>query len=88
MPNIKSQIKRAATNDEANAINSAKKTRVRTAIKAFNKALNDKDIAVAEKLLVEATALIDRAKSDGIYHANTAARKISRLNIALNKARA
>lgn len=88
MPNIKSQKKRVITNNQSNAINSAKKTRVRNSIKAFNTAVANNDIANAEILLKESISLIDRAKSDGVYPSNTAARKISRLNIALNKAKA
>lgn len=88
MPNIKSQKKRVITNNKANEVNSAKRTRVRGAIKAFNTAVANGEIAKAEELLVEATSVINRAKSDGIYHANNASRKISRLNKALDKAKA
>ncbi|MEG1608707.1 MAG: 30S ribosomal protein S20 [Clostridia bacterium] len=34
--------------------------------------------------MTETISLIDRAKSDGIYHDNTASRKISRLSKQLN----
>ena len=88
MPNIKSQKKRVLTNDKANVINSAKRTRVRNSVKAFNLAVTNNEIVVAEEKLREVTSLINRAKSDGIYPANTASRKISRLNIALDKAKA
>lgn len=88
MPNIKSQKKRVLTNNIANEANSAKKTRVRNSIKSFNAAIAANDIANAEKLLTEAISLIDRAKNDGIYHSNTASRKISRLSITLEKAKA
>lgn len=88
MPNIKSQKKRVITNNIANEINSAKRTRVRNSVKAFNNAIVSGDITLAEELLKQTISLIDRAKSDGIYKDNTASRKISRLSKALDKARA
>ena len=46
-------------------------------------AANDKELAKAE--LLKATSAIDKAASKGVYHKNTASRKISRLNLAVNK---
>ncbi len=88
MPNIKSQKKRVITNNKANEANRAKRSRVRTAVKEFNVALEAGEIAKAEELLKNAISLINRAKSDGIYTQNNASRKISRLSKALDKARA
>lgn len=88
MPNIKSQKKRVITNNKANEANRAKRSRVRSAIKEFNLAVENNEIAKAEELLKEAISLINRAKSDGIYSQNNASRKISRLSKALDKARA
>ena len=88
MPNIKSQKKRVLTNNKANAVNSAKRTRVRNSVKAFKLAATNNEIVKAEGLLRDTISLINRAKSDGIYPANTASRKISRLNIVLDKAKA
>ena len=45
--------------------------------------MNDKELAKAE--LLKATSAIDKAASKGVYHKNTASRKISRLNLAVNK---
>lgn len=80
VPNIKSQIKRVEISAKENANNSAKKTRVKNAIKKFNAAIDAKDIKTAEALLPETVSLINCAKSDGVFHANTAARKIASLN--------
>ena len=74
MPNIKSQIKRVQVTAVENARNSAKRTKVKNAVKKFNAAIDAQDVALAEKLLPETVAVIDAAKSDGIYHKNTAAR--------------
>lgn len=88
MPNIKSQKKRVITNQKANEINTAKRSKVRSAIKKYEAAIEAKDIAAAEKLLVETISIIDIARHDGIYKDNTASRKISRLTKMLNKAKA
>ena len=88
MPNIKSQKKRVITNQKANEINTAKRSKVRSAIKKYEAAIEAKDIATAEKLLVETISIIDIARHDGIYKDNTASRKISRLTKILNKAKA
>ncbi|MEG1535892.1 MAG: 30S ribosomal protein S20 [Clostridia bacterium] len=87
MPNIKSQIKRVKTNQKENDINIAKKTRVRNCIKKFTAAVAANDVELAQTLLVESISLIDRAKNDGIYHSNTASRKISRLSKQLDTIR-
>ncbi len=88
MPNIKSQKKRVITNDKANLINTAKRSRVRNAIKKYEAAIEAKDVAQAEVLLKETISLIDIARHDGIYKDNTASRKISRLTKQLNAIKA
>ncbi len=88
MPNIKSQKKRVLTNEKANAINTAKRSRVRNAIKKYEAAIEAKDVAQAEVLLKETISLIDIARHDGIYKDNTASRKISRLTKQLNAIKA
>lgn len=84
MANIKSQKKRVLTNNKANAINNSKKSRVKNAIKKYNALIEAKDIAAAEALLPETVSIIDHAKSDGVFHANTASRKIAQLSKALD----
>lgn len=84
MPNIKSQIKRVATNDKARNRNASFKTRVKTAIKKVDVAVATKDKAAAEAALVEAISLLDKAVGRGIYHANKVANKKSSLQTAVN----
>ncbi len=84
MANIKSQKKRILITAEENKRNSAIRSRVRNAVKKYNLAISNKDIELAEQLLPVTISIIDRAKSDGVYHKNSAARKISHLNKALN----
>ena len=75
MPNIKSAKKRVLISKKRNAENVAKKSRVKNAIKKYNAAIEAGDIALAEQLLPETDSVIARAATDGVYHANTAARK-------------
>ena len=79
--------KRIGISAKENEINVAKRSRVRGAIKKFQAAVEAKDFENAEKLLREAISLIDCAKNDGIYKAETASRKIGRLSKQLDKAK-
>ena len=66
--------------------NRAVRSKFRTAIKRFEKALEAEDMAKAEELLQVAITEIDRAASKGVIHKNQAARRKSRLTKRLNKA--
>ncbi len=88
MPNIKSAKKRVLTSQKQNAINTSKKSRVKTAIKKYRAAVDAKDVALAEQLLNEAYSVIDCAMKDGIYKKNTAARKKATLGRALSALKA
>jgi len=79
MPNIKSAKKRVRQTTKKHLRNLARKSAIKTAIKDMNFALENKDVAQAKELLKDINAKLSRAKSKGIMHANTAARKMSRL---------
>ena len=85
MANIKSAKKIILVNQTKALRNKMTKSAVKTAIKKVDAAIaaNDKELAKAE--LLKATSAIDKAASKGIYHKNTASRKISRMNLAVNK---
>lgn len=85
MPNIKSQIKRTATNEKARNRNSSFKTRIKSAVKKVEVAVKAKDKTAASAALVEATSLLDKAVGRGIYHANKVANKKSALQSAINE---
>lgn len=84
MANIKSQIKRNRTNEEARLRNKAAKSAVRTAAKKVRVAVEAKDLEKAEVALKEAFRLIDKSVSDGVQHKNTAARQKSELQNLVN----
>jgi len=85
VPNLKSAAKRARQSEKRRLRNKAIRTRTKTEIKKFLKALEEKDVEKAEELLRNAIKYIYKAKSKGVLHWRTAARKVSRLTIKLNK---
>lgn len=85
MANHKSALKRHRQSLVARARNRSAKTQVKNVIKAVRAAIDLKDAAAAKIALQEATAVLDSAASKKIVHWKTAARKVSRLNLAVNK---
>ena len=87
MPNIKSQQDRVVQAKKEAMHNKAVKSNLKTVIKKANAAIvsNDENKDAAIKAAVSA---IDSAKSKGVIHKNTAARKISRMAKRANKAAA
>ena len=85
MANIKSAKKRILVNRTKAERNKAIKSGVKTAVKKVNAAIEANDKAAAASALVAATTTIDQAASKGVYHKNTASRKVSRLAQAVNK---
>ena len=85
MANIKSAKKRILVNQTKADRNKAIKSEVKTAIKKVYAAIDAKDQAAAKECLVNATSLMDKACSKGVYHKNTVSRKVSRMNVAVNK---
>ena len=85
MANIKSAKKRILVSEKRAAKNKAVRSKVKTAIKKVDAAITAKDSEAAAVALKNAISEIDKAERKGIYHKNTAARKISRLTIAVNK---
>lgn len=61
------------------------KSKVKTCIKKVEAAIVQNDKEAANAALLVAISEIDKAASKGIFHKNTASRKISRLTKAVNK---
>ena len=85
MANIKSQVKRNRTNEQARLRNQSVKSAVRTAIRAFREAAAAGDKDKAGVLLVSTSRKLDKAASKGVIHKNQAANKKSALAQSLNK---
>ena len=84
MANIKSAKKRVRTSQVRADRNKAIKSKVKTYIKKVDAAVAAKDKAAAQSALPVAIGEISKAASKGIYHKNTAARKVSRITKAVN----
>ena len=84
MENIKSAKKRVRTSAVRAERNKSVKSAVKTDIKKVEAAIAAKDKAAAQEALFVATSSIQKACNKGIFHKNTAARKISRLTKAVN----
>ncbi|GAB6036093.1 30S ribosomal protein S20 [Fundidesulfovibrio butyratiphilus] len=85
MANHKSALKRHRQSLVARARNRSEKTRVKNAIKAVRAALDDNNGEAAQAALRAATAVLDKAAGNKVLHWKTAARKVSRLSLAVNK---
>ena len=84
MANIKSAKKRILVTKTKNERNKAIKSNVKTAVKKVFAAVEAGDKAAANAALVEATSIIEKAASKGVFHKNTAARKVSAIAKAVN----
>ena len=84
MANIKSAKKRIQVAKTRNERNKSAKSEVKTAMKKVEAAVAANDKAAAEAALLVATSTIDKAAKKGVYHKNTAARKVSRLAKLVN----
>ena len=85
MANIKSAKKRILVSQRNADRNKSIRSGVKTAVKKVHAAIESGDQAAAKQELVNASSIIDKACTKGVYHKNTASRKVSRLSKAVNK---
>jgi len=85
LANIKSAKKRIKVIETKTARNKAIKSKVKTLIKKVDAAVAAGDKELAKAAFVTASTEITKAASKGIFHKNTASRKVSRLAKAVNK---
>ncbi|MDO5409704.1 MAG: 30S ribosomal protein S20 [Lachnospiraceae bacterium] len=84
MANIKSAKKRVLVSRRNAERNKAIRTGVKTSIKKVEAAVAAGDKAAAQSALINATSVISKACTKGVYHKNNASRKVSRLAKAVN----
>ncbi len=84
MANIKSAKKRILVTATKTERNKAIKSKVKTYIKKVEAAVAAKDAEAAKAVLNETISVIDKAQTKGVYHKNTAARKVARLTKLVN----
>lgn len=86
MANTKSAQKQVLQNEKRRKINNARKSAIKTSVKKVVAALEaGKTKDEVNVLFNEAQAKMARAKGKGLLHANTAARKVSRLAQRINQ---
>jgi small subunit ribosomal protein S20 len=85
LANIKSAKKRISVIQKKTLRNKMIKSRVKTAIKKVDVAIAAGDKEAAKLALTGAISELSKAASKGIYHKNTASRKISRMTKSVNK---
>jgi len=88
LANIKSAIKRARQNTKRRDHNRYYRTTARTFVKRAKQQIEDNDLDTAAETVRQAAKALDKAAQKGVIQRNNAARRKSRLMIALNKARA
>ena len=79
MANIKSSKKRAKTNEKRRLVNIGRRSEIKSSCNKVEAALEEKNVELAKTLFCAAESKIARAESKGLFKANTASRKISRL---------
>ena len=85
MANIKSAKKRVLIAEANRLRNNAFKTSIKTAVKKALALAEGEDKEALEASISNVYKLCDKAVSKGILHKNTAARKKSRLTLAVKK---
>ncbi|MAB87594.1 MAG: 30S ribosomal protein S20 [Rhodobacteraceae bacterium] len=79
MANSPQAKKRARQIERRTAVNKARKSRIRTFLRAVEEAIASGDKAAATEALRAAQPELMRGVTKGIFHKNTASRKVSRL---------
>lgn len=84
MATHKSALKRQRQNEKKRARNVHIRSTLKTVVKRVRLAVEAKDVEKARTALAEAIPAINKAKSKGVIHGNTASRKVSRLTRLVN----
>ena len=77
MANIKSQIKRNATNEKRRLRNKSVKSALKTSVRSFREAAASGDKDAVNEALRAASRKLDKAVSKGVIHKNQAANRKS-----------
>ena len=80
MANSVQSKKRARQNERKKAVNKTRRSRIRSFVRKVEEAILSGDKESAQFALREAQPELMRGVSKGIFHKNTAARKMSRLS--------
>ena len=80
MANTAQSKKRARQNERRASVNKSRRSRIRTFLRKVEEAISKGDSGAASAALTAVQPELMRGVSKGIFHKNTAARKMSRLS--------
>jgi len=80
VPNTESAKKRVRQSAKRNALNNWRRKQVKDQVKAFLKAVHDRDASAAETEFRKTVAILDKVSHTSTMHKNTASRRKSRLS--------
>ena len=84
MANSPQSKKRARQNERNRSVNKMRRSRIRSFLKKVEAAIESGDKSSAQRALKLAQPELMRGVTKGVYHKNTAARKMSRLASRVN----
>jgi len=85
MANTAQSKKRARQNERRASVNRSRRSRIRTFLRKVEEAISNGDKSAASAALNAVQPELMRGVSKGIFHKNTAARKMSRLSARVKK---
>ena len=85
MANTAQSKKRARQNEKRAAVNKSRRSRIRTFLRKVEEAISSGNKSAANAALKEVQPELMRGVSKGIFHKNTASRKMSRLSTRIKK---
>ena len=85
MANTAQSKKRARQNERRASVNKSRRSRIRTFLRKVEEAISNGDKSAASAALIAVQPELLRGVSKGIFHKNTAARKMSRLSARVKK---
>ena len=85
MANTAQSKKRARQNERRAAVNKSRRSRISTFLRKVEEAISNGDKSAASAALAAVQPELMRGGSKGIFHKNTAARKMSRLSARVKK---
>ena len=85
MANTAQSKKRARQNERRAEVNKSRRSRIRTFLRKVEEAISNGDKSAASAALTAVQPELMRGVSKGIFHKNTAARKMSRLSARVKK---
>ena len=88
MANHVSALKRVRMTERQTVVNNARRSRLRTGLKALRRLMDAKDATGASAIVPQTFSIVDRAAKWGVIKKNTAARYKSRISLRIRKLQA